>query len=101
MATLEQLKRERDRARNRREAQVEQAEIQRKRFRLKKEIKELTQPKRTAFKKGFFRGAKISRKIVGRGLLTGGKGALSFAERVTRPTPAQIAAHKKKIRRRR
>ena len=41
MATLEQLKRERDRARNRREAQVEQAEIQRKRFRLKKEIKEL------------------------------------------------------------
>ena len=72
MSTLEELERERDKAKNIREAQLEQIEIQRKRKALQRDIKELKNPKRTAF----FRG-------VGRLSLRATNASVSVAKRLS------------------
>jgi len=76
MATLEELRRERDRLRNKRQSKQEIRAIGFERAKLKTEIRELKTPRRTAFK-----------RAVGRGVRSTARGAGSFIEGLIAPSP--------------
>ena len=101
MTTLEGLRREREKLKNEAEAKLEQKQIGLKRKRLRREIKALKKPRRAAFKRGLKVASVKGARIAGRGIVRGTKQGFGFLERVTRPTPAQIAAHKGAMKKRR
>jgi hypothetical protein len=72
--TLEELKRENQRLKNRVQSQREIEEIGRERQRLMQENMELRNPKTTAFKKNILRGLK-----------SGGKVTMGFLDSITKP----------------
>jgi len=91
MTTLQELQKQRDLLRRKRQTELESKRdmlrIQREREELKREIRDLKNPRTSAFKRN-----------LGRGIRTGGRATLRFLDRITEPTPAQRMAHLRKTR---
>ncbi len=85
MATLEELKRRRDVLQARDQSRREIKKIGEDRKRLQREIKDLKNPRTTAFK-----------KMLSKGVMAGGRGTLKLLDDLTRPTPVRRKTTKRK-----
>ena len=88
MATLEELKRRKDVLQARAEARREMEQVARDRKKLQKEIKDLRNPRTTAF-----------RKMLKKGVMAGGRGTLKLLDDLTRPTILRKPAKRKPVKR--
>ena len=85
MATLEELKRRRDVLQARDQSRREIKKIGEDRKKLQREIKDLKNPRTTAFK-----------KMLSKGVMAGGRGTLKLLDDLTRPTPVRRKSPKKR-----
>jgi|TARA_Y100000310_G_scaffold312242_1_gene359355 hypothetical protein len=91
MASLEQLRREKQKLLNQAQARREIAQIGRERNQLKKEVRDLRNPKTAVFKRN-----------LSSGLRAGGRATFRFLDRITEPAPVRRRTIKKSpIRRKR